>query len=142
MGQKLNPRQKKVIGLIPEIETGQITKKDALLKAGYKESTANQQQAVFGAIRNNEKMQAALEKAGVTDERIAKKIHVGMTDRGAVGLGYTKLAVELKDVMPVKRIQTEDVTPQTYGGIKDKAAKSAAEARQLAEEAVEEEEED
>ena len=129
----LTARQKRLVPLIPKIALGEISKTDALRQAGYSEGSANQQQGPLGSVRIQSIMQQALRKAGVTEERIAVKIGKGMDSYAPnVGLGYTKLASELLDAFPTKRIEISEAP--TYAQIEDTTpAKTPEEARKLAE---------
>jgi hypothetical protein len=93
------------------VEDGEMTKKDAMLKAGYAESSANQQGVVFGSLRNNARMQEALRKAGFDEEYLAGGIVEGtattwgeqaMADYRTRAVLY-KLGAELLDVMPAQK---------------------------------------
>jgi len=89
---KLTPKQRKLIELMPLVEDGKITQKEALLRAGYKESSAHQQSSVLGGLRTNTKMQEALEKVGFTEDYLAKGIV-----EGAAATEATKKVVEDED---------------------------------------------
>lgn len=133
-GKTLTARQKRLVPLLPAIAAGTITKKDALLKAGYSEGSSNQQQGPLGTVRIQTAMQKALKDAGVTEERIAKKIGKGMDSVfPQVGLGFTKLAAELIDAFPSKKIEITE--PATYKDTEDvePKAKTPEEAKKLAE---------
>ncbi|MHB0955693.1 MAG: hypothetical protein ACYC0X_04870 [Pirellulaceae bacterium] len=151
MSRKLSPRQAKLAAMAPDIAAGKITKKKAILKAGYKESSAKQQERVLGSVRMNTIMQEALRKAGVTEKRVAEKIDEGLEARRkfAVHDGddvsyeydddyatrhkYVVTAAELLDAFPAKKHQIEDVTPQTYSDIEQPRAKTPEKARKMAE---------
>src|SRR5205085_9159078 len=62
--QPLNPRQKKLVLLLLEVEQGKMSLTDALKKAGYADSTAEQQSETLNRLRENSAMQMALRKAG------------------------------------------------------------------------------
>lgn len=119
MPNKLNPRQKKLIQLMPKVEAGEITQEEALKQAGYAASTARQQSTVLGGLRQNTKMQEALKKAGFTEDYLAEGIVEGtaamqVSDRGthpdyrARGIFY-KLGAELLDAFPNKLNLNADV---------------------------------
>jgi hypothetical protein len=117
MSNELNPRQKNLIELMPKVEAGEISMVEAMKRAGYADSTAHQQQSVLGAIRNNTKMQEALQKAGFTEDYLATGIVEGTTategekaipDYRARGIFY-KLGAELLDAFPAKKTITADV---------------------------------
>jgi hypothetical protein len=74
----LTPKLRKLALLMPEVMEGKMTLKAAMLKAGYAESSSNQQSSALGALRNNTRMQEALRKAGFTEEFIAEKIMDGL----------------------------------------------------------------
>ncbi len=148
--RKPTAKQKKLIALLPKVEAGEMTMQDAMLKAGYAETSAREQSAVLGSLGNNEAMQAALRKAGFTEDFLATGIVEGAQATGVSITGrlhpdfrargiFFKLGAELLNTFPAKRVQTEMVTPQTYGDLTKKAAKSAEEARRLAEEQADEE---
>ena len=107
---KLTPKQKKLIALLPKVEAGEMTMKAAMIKAGYSEKTADQQQQVLGGLRTNTKMQEALDKVGVTEEKIATRIKRGMDTFGNTAFNYTKLAAELRDAFPAKKQINADVS--------------------------------
>ena len=109
------PKQKKLISLLPQVESGQMTLKAAMLMAGYKESVSNQQSSVLGQIRSNTKMQEALKEAGFTEEYLAGGIVEGtkakisqMPDYNARA-HYYKLGAELLDAFPAKKNINADV---------------------------------
>ena len=52
---------------------------DAMMQAGYAESTANQLQQVLGHLRNNGVLQEALRAIGFTEEFVAKELYKGAT---------------------------------------------------------------
>lgn len=137
---KLSPKQKKLISLLPLVEAGELTKTEALKRAGYADSTAREQQQVLGNLGNNKAMQEALRKEGVTEEAIAVGIREGLgaKEKGAPDFRarsiFVKIGAELLDAFPTKKHQIEDVTPRTYSDLDEKPrAKSPEEARRLVE---------
>lgn len=136
--RRLTARQQAFVALFPAITAGKMTVEAALKAAGYSDTTAKQQTKTVEAVRNSSAMQLALRKAGVTEQVVAQKIGKGITTFGNVGLGYTKLAAELLDAFPAKKIDV-DVSPKTYGDLEGKPkAKTPEEARRLAEAAEDE----
>lgn len=130
----LTARQKRLVPLIPKIATGEMSKTNALLQAGYSKGSSKQQQGPLGSVRIQSIMQQALRKAGVTEERIAIKIGKGMDSYAPnVGLGFTKLAAELMDAFPTKKIEITE--PPSYKELEDgkPKARTPEEARRLAE---------
>lgn len=130
MPENLTPRQKKLIELQPRVESGELTKQEAMLQAGYSEESARQQRNVYGALRSNTKMQKALKKAGFTEEYLAEGIVAGTQateagkrvqkeDDGAYTVEerpdykargiYYKLGAELLDAFPNKVNLNADV---------------------------------
>lgn len=106
--KRFSRKQEKLKAQLPLVAAGEKTKKQALLDSGYAESSASQQSVVFGLIRSP--MQEALKKHSVDEERIAQQIDNGLEEdgkEGMVALGYTKLAAELIDAFPSKKV---DVT--------------------------------
>lgn len=117
MKKNLNPRQRKLIEQIPEIIEGKKTKKQAILDAGYKESTAREQQQVLGNIGIESVMQAALRKAQVTEDKLSEKISEGLeatrlygqhgeieTEDYATRHKYVVTAAEFLNAFPDKNI--------------------------------------
>lgn len=113
MSENLTPRQKNLVALLPKVEGGEMSMKDAMIQAGYSETTANQQSTILGGLRSNTKMQEALKKAGFTEDRLAEGIVEGIgatepTKRGeradyrTRGI-YYKLGAELLDAYPAKK---------------------------------------
>lgn len=105
----LTPRQKNLVKLMPQVEEGELTKKEAMMKAGYKESSATQQSVIFGGLRNNTRMQEALRKAGFTEDYLAEGVmdgtgatFKGLPDYKARGVFY-KLGAELLDAFPAQK---------------------------------------
>ncbi|HEV7282314.1 MAG TPA: hypothetical protein VGN57_19080 [Pirellulaceae bacterium] len=134
MSVDLTPRQKKLISLMPKVESGELTMKQAMLQAGYAESTADQQSTILGGLRSNTKMQEALRKAGFTEQFLAEGIVEGagatsIGERGehpdyrARGIFY-KLGAELLDAFPNKVNINADVTIEDL--IKQQEADSPA----------------
>lgn len=145
----LTPKLKKLALLMPEVMDGKMTLKAAMLKAGYAESSANQQQAATGALRNNTRMQEALAKAGFTEDVIASNIMEGIAaertivaDREVVTVPdydarhkFVKTGAELLDAFPAKKIDHTISDPLGYGDLEGQPkATSPEEARQLADE--------
>jgi hypothetical protein len=131
---KLTPRQKKLIALIPKVEAGEMTMKAALLKAGYSEESSDQQSTILGGLRRNARMQEALQKAGFTEEYLAKGVMEGTQatmptstgrkhpDYKARGIFY-KMGAELMDAFPAQKqisttatiddlIKAQETTPE------------------------------
>lgn len=120
----LTPKQKKLLTELPKIEQGLKTKKRALLDAGYAESSARQQQAILGGLRNNRVMQEALRKAGVTEEMLAKSIRHGLKATRTFSANFeiheapdfhaqhafVKTAAELLDVFPAEKHVVAETT--------------------------------
>jgi hypothetical protein len=136
---KLTPKQKKLISLLPLVEAGEITKTEALKRAGYADSTAREQQQVLGNLGNNKAMQEALRKHGVTEETIASGIRDGL---GAIEKGlpdfrarsiFVKIGAELLDAFPSQKHQHEIIQPTTYSDLEQPKAKSPEDARRMAE---------
>lgn len=102
----LTPKQKKLVKLLPKVAAGDMTMKAAMLKAGYAESSANEQSETLGSLGNQRRMQEALRNAGMTEEYIAKEIvkDTKKLSPGATRLGYLKASTELLDVIPSKKI--------------------------------------
>ncbi len=104
--KKMTPKQKALVALMPIVESGQMTMKAAMLKAGYAESTAREQTTVMGQIGNNASMQAALRKVGFNEEFIAKQIADGARKlrHGRDKLGYLQTGAGLLNVEPPKKV--------------------------------------
>lgn len=148
---RLTPKQKKLVAQMPAIAAGEKTKKAALLDAGYSESTANQQARIFGEVRNNVRMQEALRKAGVTEEALAEAVKEGIGATRLISINFrtheipdfharhsfVKTGAELLDAFPSKKIDITDKTPVTYGDLERPKAKTLDEAKELAEQAGE-----
>jgi len=134
MKRGLTPRQAKLAKMAPAIALGTISKQEAMLKAGYTPETAHQQSSVLGSLRTNTAMQAALRKAGFTEELIAESLMEGVNTlrAGRPKLGYIQAGAELLDVVPSQKHQVEVTQPMTYTDVEQKA-KTPAEARALAE---------
>lgn len=81
----LTPQQKKLVLLMPSVNSGSMTLSEAMRKAGYAESTALQQSETMRNLRENSVMQDALRKKGFDEEFIAKKIMEGLE----ASKGYT-----------------------------------------------------
>ena len=148
--QPLTAKQKKLVQQMPSVAAGKKSKKQAMIDAGYAETSANQQQAVLGALRNNEAMQAALRKVGVTEDTLAEVAKEGLGATRLISINFKtheipdhtarhsffKTTAELMDAFPAKKLL--DVTPpRTYSDLERKA-KTVEEARRLAEEGGEE----
>ena len=98
---------------MPEVESGKKTMKQAMIEAGYAESTADQQQQVLGSLRINTKMQEALKKAGFTEDYLATGIVEGTKAKGSGPTGdlpdyrargiFYKLGAELMDAFPAEK---------------------------------------
>ncbi|PQO47398.1 hypothetical protein [Blastopirellula marina] len=128
---KLTPKQRKLVSLMPEVEAGRMTKQQAMLEAGYADSTAHQQSTILGGLRTNTKMQEALQKAGFTEEYLATGIVDGTmatrpsfygdkADYQARGVFY-KLGAELMDAFPAKKtinaeVGVEQILDEVEGG--------------------------
>lgn len=129
----MTAKQKKLVAFMPEVEAGNMTLKDAMLKSGYSEETAKQQSTILGGLRSNTKMQEALKKAGFTEDYLAEGIvegtgavdgklkvitktedgeeevdFVGNPDYNARAR-YYKLGAELLDAFPAKKSINADV---------------------------------
>ena len=63
---------------IPAIVAGKKSKKQAMIDAGYAESSANQHAVTFGGVRTNSAMQQALRDAGFDEKMIAEKVAEGL----------------------------------------------------------------
>ncbi len=131
----LTPKQKRLVQMLPKVQAGKMTKKAAIIAAGYSEKSANQQQRVLGSVRNNTVMQQALRAAGFDEEFIAASVMQGMraTDRGIpdphVRHKYLVTGAELLDTFPSKKVDVRDVTlddliKQQEGGNDGSAATS------------------
>jgi hypothetical protein len=134
---KMTPKQRRLAMLLPQVDAGTITLKAALLKAGYAETSANQQSRAVGSVRNNELMQKKLRKVGFNEQMIAEKLMNGVKKLlpGKAQLGYLSTGIELLDLFPAKKIKAEVSSPVPYGDIEnDRKAKTPEEARALAEE--------
>jgi hypothetical protein len=116
--ENLTPRQKNLIELLPKVEAGEISMVEAMRQAGYAESTAQQQSTILGGLRNNTKMQEALQRAGFTEDYLATGIVEGTkavagendkADFKARGIFY-KLGAELLDAFPAKKNINADVS--------------------------------
>lgn len=154
--QRPSAKQRKLIAQLPAIVSGKKTAKKALLDAGYSKNVADKQAAaVLGSAGVRTPMQEALQKAGVTVEKIAEKINAGLDakrkfavhdgedvtyefdDDYATRHKYVVTAAELHDVFPTKKV--EITTPMTYGDLEgQRKAKSVDEARRMAEDTGEE----
>src|SRR5437763_1156577 len=77
-GRKLNPRQRKLVTLLLDVELGKLTITEAMEKAGYAKSTAEQQSETLRNLRENSAMQQALRAAGFTEDVIARKVVEGI----------------------------------------------------------------
>lgn len=132
--QRLTPKQKKLIKLLPKVELGELTLQNAMKEAGYADSTAREQSRVMGQVGNNAVMQDALRKAGVDEERLSKEIGKGLKTTGHVKRSYVELGVKLLDAMPVQRHKHEITKPKTYGEIEQERAGSPEEAMERAKE--------
>jgi len=132
--QKLNARQKKLVKLLPLVETGELTKTEALRRAGYAESTANEQTQVLGALGNNAVMQEALRKVNVTEDRLAEEIDKELKRSGGhVKRGYIELSTKLLDAMPSQKHDVTVHPPRTYSEIEHSPAGTPEEAKEKAE---------
>jgi hypothetical protein len=118
--QELTPRQRKLVKLEPKVKAGELTRMDAMRKAGYSEESSRQQANVYGALRNNTRMQEALRQAGFTEEYLATGVVDGtkatapvgnktVADYKARGI-YYKLGAELLDAFPATKTINTDVT--------------------------------
>jgi hypothetical protein len=134
----LTPKQKKLVALLPKIESGEMTKTAAILQAGYTESSAREQSRVMGSIGNNAVMQAALRKAGVNEDLLSQSIREGLTadEKGTPDYRtrsvYVKIGADLLDAFPTQRHQILP-PPATYVDLEEPKANSPEEARRLAE---------
>lgn len=81
----LTPQQKKLVLLLPMVSSGKLSMKEAMLRAGYAESSADQQTKTLNSVRASSVMQEALRKKGFTEELIAGKIMEGLE----ASKGYT-----------------------------------------------------
>lgn len=129
--KKMTPKQKALVALMPEVESGRMTMKAAMLKAGYAESTANEQSVILGQIGNNAAMQKALRDNGFDESYLAQGILEGTKatepgkkvtkdDTGALIIEdrpdhrargiFFKLGAELLNVEPPKHQINTDVT--------------------------------
>ena len=132
--QKLTPKQKRLIELLPLVEAGKMTRMEAMKRAGYADSTAREQSTVMGQIGNNGAMQAALRKVNVTEERLAGEIDKELKKAsGHVKKGYVELGTKLLDAMPTQRHNVEVTHPTTYAEIEKSKASSPEEAKVKAE---------
>lgn len=112
----LTPKQKNLVKLMPQVEAGKLSLKEAMQQAGYADSTAEQQSTILGGLRSNTKMQEALRKVGFDEgylaggivegtqatELIGTKITRERPDYRARGI-YYKLGAELLDAFPAKK---------------------------------------
>jgi hypothetical protein len=135
---RMTPKQRKLALLLPEVEDGKMTLKAAILKAGYAESTALQQERAVGSVRNNAKMQEALAKKGFNEDFIAGKIMEGVEARNKgtpdwnAQHKYLATGVELMDLFPAKKIDATVNQPLAYDELEQPKAKTPEEARKLA----------
>lgn len=108
----LTPRQKRLVPLLGKVSQGEMTKVNALRKAGYSEKSALQQSAVFGSIRNNGPMQQALRAVGFDEAFIATKIVTGakLLRPGKPQLGYLQTGAELLSAFPPKTTIAADAS--------------------------------
>lgn len=74
--KRFYPKKEKLKAQLPLIIAGKKTKTQAMLDAGYAESSANEQSTTFGYIGND--MQKALREHGFDEQKIAKKVMEGM----------------------------------------------------------------
>ena len=123
--KRMTAKQKRLVSILPSVSAGKMTMEAALLKAGYAKSTAEQQSETLRNLRESSVMQAALRKAGVTEEALAGKIKTGIKDEGGIGLGYTKLAAELLDAMPAKKNLHSIVDPEELLNSAEKEGETA-----------------
>jgi hypothetical protein len=102
----LHRKQRKWVRLQDKVARGEITQQEALLMAGYAQSTADQQSATIGRIRSNVSMQDALRNAGLDEEFIAEMLAEGLTElqHGPMKLAYTDRVASLLDVIPSRKI--------------------------------------
>lgn len=147
--QSLSPKLKKLALLMPGVIDGELTLKAAMLKAGYAESSSNQQSQAIGSLRNNGVMQEALRKAGVTEDSIAQGVKEGMAATRVFTANFklceapdyharhsfVKTGAELLDAFPAKKIDATISAPLTYGDLDPDLpkAKTPDEARKMAE---------
>ena len=109
---------------MPLVEAGELTKMEAMIKAGYAESSAREQSAVLGSLGSNTRMQQALRKKGFTEEYLAEGVMEGTrateatkqpvkTEEGTIttkeradyrtrGI-YYKLGAQLLDAFPAQK---------------------------------------
>lgn len=76
----LTVRQAKYLKALPTSKT----KKEAAMKAGYTEETADNAKQKIEAMVGKSRMREAFEKAGITDERIAKTVRQAMKAKKAL----------------------------------------------------------
>lgn len=138
--KRLTAKQKKLALLLVDVEAGRMTLTDAILQAGYSPETARQQQNAVGSLRNNEKIQAALRKAGVTEDVLAEKIAEGLDATEGkldkpdfnVRHKYVATGAELLDAFPSKKLAVT-MNPVGYGELEEpEKAESPEKARKMA----------
>jgi hypothetical protein len=144
----LTPKLRKLALLMPEVMDGKMTLKDAMLRAGYAESSALQQSQAVGSLRNNTRMQEALTKAGFTEDVIADNIVDGIKAQKTFVVDsqletapdydarhkFLRTGAELLDAFPSKHIDATVTNLVGYNEL-DTAPKATSpeEARKLAE---------
>jgi hypothetical protein len=150
--QGLSPKLKRLALFMPEVIDGTLTLKAAMLKAGYAESSSNQQSQAVGSLRNNGVMQEALRKAGVTEQSIATAVKDGMAATRFFSANFklyekpdfharhafVKTGAELLDAFPAKKIDATMSGPLTYDDFEPTPpqAKSPDEAKKMADDKI------
>src|SRR5258708_5079698 len=107
-------KQANLIKRLPEVASGKKTMENAMIESGYSETSAHQQKEILGQIRNLSPMQQALNKAGVTIEKLSQKYQEGLeaTDKDGnpdyhAQFKYVNASAELHDVFPDKKLKGE-----------------------------------
>ncbi len=116
---KLTPKQRQLARLQEKVVLGQMTQKEAILQAGYSESTAKQQSSVLGEVRSNTAMQEALRKVGFDEDFIAEELAEGATTlgHGPTKLAYINSGSKLLDVVPSQKVDKNlNVTGRVHLG--------------------------
>ena len=132
----LTPKQKNLVALMPQVESGHMTLEAAMLKAGFAKSTSAQQSETMNRLRKNSVMQDALRKHGFTEDFLAKTIvgDMKLLRPGQARRQYAEMGAKLLDAFPSTKIDVTDTTAG-YGDVETPptAAKTPEEARKMAE---------
>lgn len=98
--------------MLPKVEAGTMTMQEAMLSAGYAESSARQQTTTLNSLKNNDRMRDAFEKAGITLDSLAKKYAEGLNAKGAKGRAdyntrykYVAAATQILDCYPSQKVE-------------------------------------